>query len=138
MHTEHPNIDIMNAINVFDSASRAQHFAPDVVWHFFNPLAPGLTGDFHGHSGLGVFFHHLRATSNDTFTIRPFGAYAIGDELVVAPRRNSVSTNEETTEFDVVTVWRFVDGQVVEVWDIPAVHTAWAGPRPQAQEPHAS
>lgn len=45
-------------------------------------------------------------------------------ELVVAHVVNSLSTQGTALQFDAVVVWRVVDGQVLEAWDIPAVNTA--------------
>ena len=47
----------------------------------------------------------------------------MGDELVVAHTRNSLTLGDQPIAVDVVVVWRMVDSQIAEVWDIPSMHT---------------
>lgn len=43
---------------------------------------------------------------------------AVGDELVVTETRNTLTNHDLSIAVDAVEVWRFVDGRIVEVWDI--------------------
>lgn len=43
---------------------------------------------------------------------------AVGDELVVTETRNTLTNHDQSIAVDAVEVWRFVDGRIVEVWDI--------------------
>jgi predicted SnoaL-like aldol condensation-catalyzing enzyme len=56
--------------------------------------------------------------SKGTFTIEPVSATPVGNELVVVHSRNTLTIGERTVTVAVVVVWRFVDGRIVEVWDI--------------------
>ncbi|MEM0937923.1 MAG: nuclear transport factor 2 family protein [Pseudomonadota bacterium] len=124
MLTEHANICLLKKLDITSHDCRAALFHPDVVWHFFNPKAPDLSGDYHGIEGIADFLERLQSLSNGTFRIEPQDARAIGSELVVAQTRNRFSDGETMTEFDVATVWRVFEGKIAEVWDIPAVYTA--------------
>ncbi|MFQ6547648.1 nuclear transport factor 2 family protein [Aestuariibius sp. 2305UL40-4] len=94
----------------------------DFVWHFFNPLRADLQGDYHGIDGLSRFFRQLAEMSDATFKVVPQDAWPLGDELVVAHTKNSFGEGAGRHEFDVAVIWRFRDGKVAEVWDIPSVY----------------
>lgn len=96
----------------------------DFVWHFVNPERPDLAGAYPGISGLKDFFARLMDMSDESFEVVPVNAWPIGDELVIAQTANRFDTKEGRREFDVATVWRFRDGKVCEVWDIPSVYAA--------------
>ena len=124
MHTTHPNIDLGTRIDTTDMAAQVDLFHPDVIWHFFNPMAPDLAGAYHGVEGIAEFFQKVGNFSQGTFAIEPRGAWAVGDELVVVQPCNRLTQAGVASEFDVVVVWRLVDGKIAEIWDIPAIHTA--------------
>ena len=124
MQTDHPNIDIVSRINRDDMAASSDLFHPDVVWHFFNPMVPDVAGSYQGLDGIAEFFRKVRSLGKGSFRIQPSGAWAAGDELVVVQTRNQLGDGDTATSFDVVVVWRVVDGRVKEVWDIPALYTA--------------
>lgn len=46
-----------------------------------------------------------------------------GDELLVAFATNTLSFGGAEIDVDAVVVWRVVDGQIREGWDIPAINT---------------
>lgn len=124
MVEEHPNIALLNRLDPRDFAAAADIFAPDVVFHFFNPKLPDVQGDYHGLKGIGSFFERMGARSGGTFKVEPVAATAVGDELVVVQTRNSLTLEAQPITVDVVVVWRFVDGLITEVWDIPSAYTA--------------
>ena len=93
-------------------------FAQDAVWHHFNPNLPELQGDPFGLDNIHAFFEALAERSRDTFRVEPVSATPVGNGLVVAQSRNSLTFEDRTVTVDVVFVWRIVDGRIVEVWDI--------------------
>ncbi len=118
----HPNVAVMMRLDLRDLAASADLFAPDVVWHYYNPRLPDLAGDYVGLDGIRDFFQALGARSQGTFSLEPVSVEPRGDELVVAHTRNTMNLGEESFTIDAVTVWRFVEGKVAEVWDIPSVY----------------
>mgnify|MGYP001791909081 FL=1 len=124
MQSEHPNVDLIASIDTTDIVSNLDAFHPDVVWRFFNPMAPELAGSYNGISGMKAFFSKVRSFGKGHFAVQPKGAWAVGDELVVVQTRNRLGDGASEIEFDVVVVWRIIDGKIAEVWDIPAVQTA--------------
>lgn len=124
MLASHPNIDLLNTVNIADIQGSAHAFHEDVVWHFINPELPEMEGDYRGVAGVQAFFAGMAGQTGGTFRVNPVDARAIGDELVVVQTRNEMTVDETSIAVDVVLVWRFVDGKIKEVWDIPAVYTA--------------
>ncbi|AEI93663.1 nuclear transport factor 2 family protein [Roseobacter litoralis] len=124
MKGTHPNIDVIARIDTADMIASADVFHSDVVWHFFNPDAPELAGSYKGMAGIADFFQKVRSYGEGNFVIQPHAVQAVGDELVVVHSRNQLGKGEKVMEFDVVVVWRILDGKVSEVWDIPAKQTA--------------
>ncbi len=124
MTEEHPNVALLKKFNPADPAGAADLLADNFVWHYFNPVLPDLQGDYAGAAGLQAFFEKIGGESKGTFRVQPISATPVGDELVVVQTRNTLVLEEQQIEFDVVVVWRVVDGRIAEGWDIPAVHTA--------------
>ena len=105
-------------------ADRTNHpFADDFVFHFFNPQLPDLHGDYHGFDGTAELFRRLGELSESGFRQVHHSLTPFGDELLVAFATNTLSINEAEIDVDAVVVWRVVDGQISEAWDIPAVNT---------------
>ncbi|MEO1523061.1 MAG: nuclear transport factor 2 family protein [Cyanobacteria bacterium J06633_2] len=123
MTEEHPNIHILQKFDPRNVAGSADVLAEGIVWHFFNPRLPDMQGDYVGLPGLQAFFEKIGELTDGTFEVNPISATAIGDELVVAHTKNTMTLGTERIETDVVIVWRIVDGRIAEVWDIPSVHT---------------
>ncbi len=71
--------------------------AKEVVWHYFNPNLPDLSGYYVGLAGVGAFVEAVGKKSRGTFKVEPQSVTPVGDELVVR---------------------RIVDCKVREVWDI--------------------
>ena len=88
MQSEHPNVDLIASIDTTDIVSNLAAFHPDVVWRFFNPMAPELAGSYNGISGMKAFFSKVRSFGKGHFAVQPIGAWAVGDELVVVQTRN--------------------------------------------------
>ena len=119
----HPNILLLNRLYLHDLEGSADLFAQGFVWHYFNPHLPELQGDYAGLSELQTFFKRLHAKSDGTFNVKPISATAYGNELVVTHTQNTLTLQDQPITIDVVVVWRIVDGQIAEAWDIPSVHT---------------
>lgn len=122
MEEKHPNVALVEQLDLRDIAGSADIFSDDVVWHFFNPRLPELQGDYVGLAGIAAFFGKLAAATVGAFRVEPVSLTAIGDELVVAHTRNSLTLEGRRITTDVVLVWRIVSGRIAEVWDIPSVH----------------
>ena len=122
MSEDHRNIALLKRFNPADVAGTADVFAEDVVFHYFNPLLPDLHGDYVGRAGVQTFFEKVRQLTGSTFKINPISVTAVGDELVVVHRKQVITMEDLQVESDVVVVWRIVDGQIAEVWDIPSIH----------------
>lgn len=124
MTEEHPNITLLKRVNLRDITGSADVFAEDIVFHYFNPRLPDLEGNYVGLTGLQTFFEKIGRLTNGTFEVNPISATAAGDELVVVHSKNTMTLGDQQIETDVVVVWRFVDGRIAEVWDIPSVYAA--------------
>ena len=120
---EHPNITLLSKLNPPHLAESAELFSQNFVWHFFNPELPDLQGDYFGMEGLQSFFDKLAVFSGGTFQVHPISLTPIGDELVVAHVKDRMTLQSAPIEFDVVVVWRIVDGLIAEAWDIPSLYT---------------
>lgn len=127
MPDTHPNVALIERLDIHDIAASKDVFAEDAVFRYFNPLLPDLQGDYVGLAGIRDFVHKIGALSEGTFRIEPVSATAVGDELVVVHTRNSLTFDNQPITMDVVVVWRIVNGRVTEVWDIPSVYTAEQG-----------
>ena len=123
MSDEHPNLSVLKRFNPADVAGSVDVFSEDVVFHFFNPALPDLEGDYIGREGLQTFFSKMAETTKGSFKVNPVSTTAVGDELVVVHVKNTMTLADQRIEIDVVVVWRILEGFIVEVWDIPAVHT---------------
>jgi len=123
MTDEHPNITLLNRLDLNNLAGAADLFAEDFVWHFFNPHLPDIAGDYVGLHGLQSLFDKLGSLTGGTFSVHPVSATAMGDELIVVHTKNRLTFQGTPIETDVVVVWRVVDGRFTEVWDIPSVHS---------------
>ena len=126
MSKDHPNIALLARFNPADINGCADIFADDVIWHFFNPLVPDLHGDYFGCAGIQDFFDKVALLTSSAFEINPISITAIGDELLVVHRKQTMTLGGQRLESDVVVVWRIVDGKVSEVWDIPSIHAVQA------------
>lgn len=123
MSDEHPNISVLKRFNPADVAGSADVLSKDVVFHFFNPALPDMQGDYAGREGLQTFFAKMAERTKGAFKVNPVSITAVGDELVVAHVKNTMTLPDQQIEVDAVVVWRVLEGLIVEAWDIPAVHT---------------
>lgn len=128
MNAEHPNIAVLKRFDPRNFADTADVLAEDVVFHFFNPRLPDIQGDYVGRAEVQGFFETLAKQTDGTFEVHPVFVAAAGDELLVTQTRNTMTMNGQRIETDVVLVWRILDNQITEVWDIPSVHTALVTP----------
>jgi ketosteroid isomerase-like protein len=119
----HPNVARIAQFDPHDPTGAAGLFTEDVVWHYVNPKLPEVEGDYVGPAGIRRFFAAITSKSTGSFRVNPVSATAMGDELVVVHSRNSMTIEGRAITIDAVVVWRFVEGRVTEVWDIPSIHT---------------
>jgi len=118
MTEDHPNVALLQRLDPRNMEASTDLFGDNAVLHYFNPNLPELHGDHVGPDGIRAFFESLAELSRGTFRIEPVWATPVGNELVVVQSRNTLTMGERTVTVDVVVVWRFVDGLIVEVWDI--------------------
>ena len=118
MNENHPNLALLKKLDLRDLEKSAELFSDDVIWHYFNPHLPELQGDYVGLRGIQSFFKKVGTLSNGTFHVEPISGVAVGGELVVVQTRNTLLIDGQHISLDVVLVWRIVDGQITEVWDI--------------------
>lgn len=123
MSDPHPNIALLRSIDITNVDACADAFTEDAVFRYFNPRLPELAGDYVGREGIKSFFAKLGEASKGTFSVRPVDAWPVGNELLVVQTQNTLTLENEHIVTDVVLVWRFVDGKVAEIWDIPSVFT---------------
>ena len=128
MTEQHPNVAVLQRLDLTDLEGSADVLADDVVFHFFNPLLPDLEGDHVGLAGLKSFFEELAKLTGGTFEVHPVSITPVGGELVVVQTVNTMTFPDRAIEVDVVVVWRILEGRITEAWDIPAVHTARTTP----------
>ena len=91
MVDEHPNIALLQSVNLRDVTSAKDVFSEDFVWHFFNPQLPDIQGDYVGLEGLGSFFETMHSRTGGSFRVEPVSIRAVGDELVVTHVRDSMT-----------------------------------------------
>jgi len=115
------NILLLEKLDIRNLDACADLIADNFVWHYFNPKLPQLQGDYNGLEELKGFFAKLAEMSGDSFNVSVIDARAVGDELAVVQTCNHINIGGNTIEFDVVVVWRFVEGKIAEAWDIPSV-----------------
>lgn len=123
MTETHPNVALLMSVDLKDIGTSADAFAEDVVFHFFNPHLPDFAGDYVGLAGVQEFFSKISALTGGTFEVNPVSITAVGNELVVTHTKNRMTLPTGQVETDVVVVWRFVDGRIAEVWDIPSAYS---------------
>lgn len=124
MTETHPNLDLLEQVDIQNIRHCAALFDPNVVWHFFNPMLPDLAGDYAGIDGIERFFAVMADQTAGTFSVAPRDARPVGEELVVIHTCNTMVLRDLPIEVDVVLFWRIVNGKIAEIWDIPAVHSA--------------
>lgn len=117
----HPNLLILQKLDIHNLDGCADIIADNFVWHYFNPKIPGLQGDYKGIEELKGFFEKLGSMTGDSLEVSVVDTKAVGDELVVIQTCNRLMFGGNRIEFDVVLVWRFVEGKIAEAWDIPSV-----------------
>ena len=123
MKTQHPNLDLLSKLDITDLDKSAPLFSSQFVWHYFNPNLPEIEGDYSGVEGLKTFFLKVAEATRGTFRVKPLNAIPIGDELVVIHARDKLELDAKQIALDVAVVWRIVDGQFAEAWDIPSAYS---------------
>ena len=128
MSEVHPNIALLQRFDPANLAGTADIFAEDVVFRYFNPHLPDLHGNYVGRAGIRNFFEKLGQLIGGQFKVNPVSVTAVGDELVVVHRKQEIVIEGRHIASDVVVVWRFVEGKIAEVWDIPSIHAVQTSP----------
>lgn len=123
MNKSHPNLVLLSQLDVHKLDASADLFAEGFIWHYFNPKLPDIEGDYVGVTGLKKFVQGLHGQTAGTFEVEPVNAIPIGDELIVVHVRNSMQYNGEFISIDAAVIWRIVDGQFAEAWDVPSAFT---------------
>lgn len=124
MPDEHPNISVLKRFNPSDVAASVDVLSENAVFHYINPEWPEMQGDYAGRDGILSFFAKIAESTNGTFKVNPISATTLGDELVVAHVRNTMTLPDRRIEIEAVVLWRIVGGRIVEGWDIPVVNAA--------------
>ncbi|MEO1241874.1 MAG: nuclear transport factor 2 family protein [Pseudomonadota bacterium] len=124
MSDEHPNISVLKRFNPSDVAASVDVLSEDAVFHYINPEWPEMEGDYTGRVGFLSFFTKIAESTNGTFKVNPISATPLGDELVVAHVRNTMTFPDRRIELEAVVLWRIADGRIAEGWDIPVVNAA--------------
>lgn len=115
---EHPNLALIQRINLRDLEESRNLFAEDIVWHYANPNLPDLEGTYRGFAGVVSFFAKIAELSKGSFQVEPVAVLPVGNELVVVHVRDHLTFHGKPITLDVVLIWRIVGGRVTEVWDI--------------------
>ena len=73
MAEEHANVTLLKRLDLRDLAANAEIFAPDVVFHYFNPKLPEVQGDYAGIAGIQTFFEttHPRLIGDTRLKLHP-------------------------------------------------------------------
>jgi ketosteroid isomerase-like protein len=139
---DHPNLAVVTqAGKLLASGFREPDeglFADDFVFHYFNSRLPELAGDYQGLEGMRDFFARLHQLSEGTFHVRPVSLTPFGDELVAAFATNTLTLGGTELELDALVLWRVYDGQIHEVWDVPAVNSSRTLPEGRSGGPTTS
>ncbi|MDJ0823541.1 MAG: nuclear transport factor 2 family protein [Paracoccaceae bacterium] len=122
MTEPHPNVALLMQLDLRDLDASAPLFSDDFVWHFYNPKLPDLQGDYHGVDGLKRFFAAMAGKTQGSFNVQPVSVTPVGNELLVVHVRDVMVLEGAPITTDAVVVWRIVNGQIAEAWDIPAVY----------------
>ena len=70
MAEEHANVSLLKQLDLGNLSANAALFAPDVVWHFFNPRLPDVQGEYVGLDGIQSLFDRVGALSKGTFEVQ--------------------------------------------------------------------
>ena len=124
MKSPHPNVAVLQQFNPANISDSIDIIAEDAVFHYFNPMLPDMEGDYLGRQGFVEFFGKIAGKSKGAFKVTPLSITPMGQELVVTHVKDNMNLNGEQLEIDAVVVWRILDGEIKEAWDIPAVFTA--------------
>lgn len=120
MRDPHPNLALLQKLDLSNLDGCADLFAETFVWHYVNANLPDVAGDYVGVAGLKAFFDTLSKRTSGTFKVTPLSAETFGDEFVVTHVRDVLTLDGQSISLDAIVVWRVIDGTFAEAWDIPA------------------
>ncbi len=123
MNNVHPNIEVLQRLDLSNIAACAKVLAKGFVWHYFNPELPEVHGDYHGIAGFADFFKKMADDTAGTFTVNVISTTPMGDELVVTHVKDTMTLKGKPMEVDAAVVWSIANGKIQEAWDIPAIHS---------------
>ncbi|MBT8188373.1 MAG: nuclear transport factor 2 family protein [Croceitalea sp.] len=124
MNKVHPNMAVLEQLDLNDMVASAKVIEEDFVWHYFNLELPEIHGDYHGIKGFADFFKKMTGTTGGTFKVNVMSTVPMGDDLVVTYVKDTMVLKGKPMEVDAIVVWCIMDGKIKEAWDIPIVHTA--------------
>lgn len=122
----HPNLVLLERLSKHfphDLDNLGDLIAENFVLHYYNSQLSELEDDYKGLNGLKNLFQKLGAITRGTFKTKEGQLIHMGDELVVLQATHIMTVEDTSFEVDAVVVWRVVENQFVEAWDIPAVNT---------------
>ncbi len=123
MKKEHPNIEVLQRLDLSNMEASADVIAESFVWHYFNRELPEVHGDYHGITGFADFFKKMAGNTQGSFTVNVVSTMPMGEELVVTHVKDTMTLKGKPIEVDAVVVWSIADGKIQEAWDIPAVRS---------------
>jgi ketosteroid isomerase-like protein len=120
--SEHPNLARlrrgMAAFAAHDLATLKELIAPEIVWHHLGSSA--IAGDY---QGIAEIFHHFArraALTGDTYAVSVQQAIACDEFITVLAHIRAEREEGAAYEDTLCTVYRIVEGMVVEAWAMPA------------------
>ena len=120
MPDPHPNLALLQKLDLLNLDGCADLFLETFVWHYVNAYLPEIEGDYVGVTGLQAFFNALSKRTGGTFKVTPLSVAAFGDEFVVTHVRDVLTLDGQSISLDAIVVWRVIDDKLAEAWDIPA------------------
>ena len=123
MNKEHPNIDVLQRLDLNNMEKSAQVIGEDFVWHYYNTELPEMHGDYHGIAGFADFFKKMAGNTGGSFKVNVISTTPMGHELVVTQVKDTLTLKGKPMEVDAVVVWSIADGKIQEAWDIPAIRS---------------
>ncbi|WP_084532526.1 hypothetical protein [Arenibacter palladensis] len=118
----HPNIKLLQELNLKDRTSMERKFSKSIIWRFFNPVIPEISGDYKGIDGILKLFQKLEIISFGSFKYESKKHIPIGDELIISHVNSKLQINGTHVGFDTVLVCRIINNKITEIWNIPSVY----------------
>ena len=124
MSKEHPNIKVLERLDLTNLEASAEIIADDFIWHYYNPELLDLEGDYPGLSGLMNFFNKIGVLTGGSFKVDHIASCPLGDNLVVTLVEDTMILEGKPMKIEAVVIWCIMNGKIKEAWDIPVIETA--------------